>query len=68
MAYTLNTNIGDILKDADRIVAILEKSIPMIGMVKAMTLKSLLSLPQVKQAGITEDMVLKVLAQVNAQE
>lgn len=68
MAYTLNTNLGDILKDADRIVAILEKSIPMIGMVKAMTLKSLLSLPQVKQAGITEDMVLKVLAQVNAQK
>ena len=68
MAYTLNTNVGEILKDADKIVGILEKSLPMIGMVKAMTLKNLLDIPQVKEVGITEDMVLKVLAQVNAQK
>ena len=71
MAYTLDTKVGDILKDT-RAVEILDKYVPgisknpMLGLAKGMTLKSLLDMPQAKQAGITEDMVKKVLAEINA--
>ena len=59
MAYTLDTKVGEILKDTHAI-EILEKHAPgvsknpMIGLAKGMTLKSLLAMPQAKQAGITE--------------
>jgi hypothetical protein len=39
---------------------------PMIGLAKGMTLKSLLAMPQAKDAGLTEEMVKKVLAEINA--
>lgn len=71
MAYTLDTKVGDILKDTQA-VETLEKYAPgvsrnpMIGLAKGMTLKSLLAMPQAKQAGVTEEMVLKVLAEINA--
>jgi hypothetical protein len=71
MPYTLDTKVGDILKDTGA-VKIFEKYAPgisknpMIGLAKGMTLKSLIAMPQAKQAGITEDMVKKVLAEVNA--
>jgi hypothetical protein len=71
MAYTLDTKVGDILKDTHAI-DILEKHAPgvsknpMIGLAKGMTLKALLAMPQAKQAGITEEMVTKVLAEINA--
>ena len=73
MAYTLDTKVGEILKDAQAL-EILEKYAPgvsknpMIGLAKGMTLKSLLAMPQAKQAGITEDMVTKVLTEINAQK
>jgi len=73
MPYTLDTKVGDILKDT-KAVETLEKHVPgisknpMIGMAKLMSLKSLLAMPQAKQAGITEEMVLKVLAEINAQK
>jgi hypothetical protein len=73
MAYTLDTKVGDILKDTHAI-EILEKHAPgvtknpMIGLAKGMTLKALLAMPQAKQAGITEDMVTKVLAEINARK
>jgi hypothetical protein len=38
----------------------------MLGMASGMTLRSILAMPQAKQAGITEDMVQKVLAEINA--
>lgn len=71
MAYTLDTKVGEILQDAHA-VEVLERYAPgvsknpMIGFAKGMTLRSLLDLPQAKQAGVTEDMVLKVLAEINA--
>jgi hypothetical protein len=37
----------------------------MIGLAKGMSLKSLVAMPQAKQAGVTEEMVLKVLAEIN---
>ena len=71
MAYTMDSKVGDILKDTHA-VEVLERHAPgvsnnpMIGFAKGMTLKSLLAMPQAKQAGITEDMVTKVLAEINA--
>lgn len=71
MAYTLDSKVGDILNDTHA-VEVLERHVPgvsnnpMIGFAKGMTLKSLLAMPQAKQAGITEEMVSKVLAEINA--
>lgn len=71
MAYTMETKVGDILEDTGA-VKILDKHVPgisknpMIGMAKGFTLKQILSMPQAKDAGLTEDMVKKVLAEINA--
>jgi hypothetical protein len=73
MAYTLDTKVGEILKDAHA-VEVLERYAPgvsknpMIGLAKGMTLKSLLAMPQAKDAGVTEEMALKVLAEINARK
>lgn len=71
MAYTLDTKVGEILKDT-RAVEILEQHAPgisknpMLGMAKGMTLRSIVAMPQAKQAGITEEMVQQVLTEINA--
>ena len=71
MAYTMDTKVGEIMNDTGA-VKILEKHVPgisknpMLGMAKGMTLKSVIAMPQAKQAGLTEDMVKKVLAEINA--
>jgi hypothetical protein len=73
MAYTLDTKVGEILKDTQAI-EVLERYAPgvsknpMIGLATGMTLKSLLAMPQAKQYGITEEMVVKVLAEINARK
>ncbi len=57
MPYTLDTTVGGIPGDTNA-VKILEEHIPgvsrnpMPGLAKGMTLKSLLAMPQAKQAGI----------------
>jgi len=71
MTYTLDTKVGEILKDTQA-VEVLEKHAPgvsknpMIGMAKGMTLKAVVAMPQAKQAGLTEDKVEQVLAEINA--
>ena len=71
MAYTLDTKIGELLKDVGA-VKVFEKYAPgisknpMIGLAKGMTLKALIAMPQAKQAGITEAMIKKVLTEINA--
>lgn len=71
MAYTMDTTVGEILKDTHA-VGILEKHVPgisknpMIGMAKGLTLKAILAMPPAKEAGLTEDMVKKVLTEINA--
>lgn len=71
MAYTLDTTVGTILEDTGA-VKVLEKHVPgisknpMIGMAKGFTLKQILSMPQAKEFGLTEDMVKKVLEEINA--
>ena len=73
MAYTLETRVGEILKDSAA-VKIFERYAPgvsknpMIGLAKGMSLKSLIAMPQAKQAGVTEEMVTKVLAEINAKK
>jgi hypothetical protein len=70
MAYTMETKVGEILKDA-KAVEVLEKHAPgisknpMIGMAKGMTLKQIVGMPQAKQAGLTEAMVNQVLTEIN---
>ncbi len=71
MPYTLETTVGQILDDTHA-VEILEKHAPglaknpMLALARGMTLKSILAMPQAKQAGVTEEVVEKVLAEINA--
>ena len=71
MPYTLDTTVGEILNDTGA-VKVLEKHVPgistnpMLGLAKGMTLKTLVDMPQAKQFGITEQMVVQVLAEINA--
>lgn len=73
MAFSLESKVGELLKDPEA-VKVFEKYAPgvsknpMIGFAKGMTLKALLAMPQARQAGITEEMVLKVLAEINAKK
>ena len=67
----MDTTVGEILKDTGA-VKVLEKHVPgisnnpMLGLAKGMTLKTLVDMPQAKQFGITEQMVVQVLAEINA--
>jgi hypothetical protein len=71
MAYTLDTKVGELLKDTHA-VEVLEKHVPgvsknpMIGMASGMTIKSLLAMPQAQQYGVTEEKVKQVLDEINA--
>lgn len=73
MAYTLETKVGEILKDSDA-VEIFERYAPgvsknpMLALAKGMSLKTLIAVPQAKGAGVTEEMVTKVLAEINAKK
>ena len=73
MAYTLDTKVGELLKDAGAVQVIeryapgISKN-PMIGMATGMTLRSLLAMPQARQAGVTEEMVNKVITEINARK
>jgi hypothetical protein len=73
MEYTVDTKVGVLLKDPEA-VKVFEKYAPgisknpMIGLAKGMTLKTLLSMPQAKQAGVTEEMILKVLKEINTKK
>ena len=70
MAYTLDTKVGEIMQDTQA-VEVMERYVPgvsknpMIGMAEGMTLRSLLEMPQAKEYGITKEMVLGVLAEID---
>lgn len=72
-AYTLDTTVGVIMKDTHAL-EILEKHVPgisknpMIGMASGFTLKQIVSMPQAREAGLTEEMVKKVLTEINARK
>jgi hypothetical protein len=71
MAYTLDTKVGELLKDT-RAMEVLEKHIPgisknpMVSMASGMTIKTLLTMPQAQQYGITEEKARAVLEEINA--
>ena len=71
MAYTIDSKVGDFLKDPNGMQALGElvnelSKHPLAAVIKGMTLKQILGIPQVKQVGLTEDMVKVGLAQINA--
>lgn len=71
MAYTLDSTVGEILKDP-RAREIMDKyapgmtSNPMIGMAKNWTIKAILAMPQARSAGLTVEKVQKVLDEINS--
>ena len=73
MAYTMDTTVGELLKDTHA-VEVLEKHVPgvstnpMIGMASGMTIKSLLAMPQARLYGVTEEKVRQVLEEINARK
>ena len=73
MAYTLESKVGELLKDPEA-MKIIERYAPgisknpMIGLAKGMTLKSVVSMPQARDAGLTEEMITQVLAEINAKK
>jgi hypothetical protein len=70
MEFTLDTTLGTLL-DNPQAKAVIEKYMPgvtnnpMIGMVKGLTLKAILAMPQAAQFGLTEEKVEAVLAEIN---
>jgi len=70
MTFTLDSTIGDILADPNA-AKVLDQYVPgasqhpMIAMAKGMSLRMVLSMPQAAQAGLTEDKVNAVLAEIN---
>jgi hypothetical protein len=70
MAYTLDTTLGELLKDPQA-KAVLDKHVPgvstnpMVEMAKGMSLNMLLSLPQAAQLGLTKEKVEGFLAEAN---
>lgn len=70
MDYTLLTKVGTLLKDP-KAVEIIEKYVPgiaknpMLALAKGMTLKAILDFPQAKQAGLTKEILEKVLGEIN---
>ncbi len=72
MKVTLDTTVGTLLDDPQA-VKVLDQYVPgissnpMIAMVKGMSLKNLLAIPQAAQFGLTKEKVEQILVEVNKQ-
>lgn len=70
MAYTLDTTLGDLLKDPQA-KAVMDQylpgvsSNPMIEMAKGMSLNMVLAMPQAAQFGLTKDKAEALLVEIN---
>jgi hypothetical protein len=70
MEFTLDSKFGTLLENPQA-KTIVDKYLPgvstnpMVAMVKGMTLKSILAMPQAKQLGLTQAKVEKVLEEIN---
>lgn len=70
MAYTMDTTLGDLLKDP-RVAGILNQYIPgiaanpMVAMVQNMSLNAIVSMPQAAALGFTKEKAEAILAEVN---
>lgn len=73
MAYTLDSKVGELLKDPEA-VRIIERyapgvsTNPLIDLAKGMALRAVVSMPQARQTGLTEEMIQRVLAEINAKQ
>ena len=72
MEVTLDTTLGTLL-DNPQAKAVLEQylpgisSNPLVAMAKGMSLKTILSMPQAAQLGLTQAKVEEILAEINKQ-
>ena len=70
MQFTLDTKFGTLLENPQA-KKIIEKYLPgvttnpMVSMVKGMTLKMILAMPQAAQLGLTKEKVEKILLEIN---
>ena len=70
MAYTLESTLGELIKDP-KVKPLIDQYLPgvadnpMVSMVDGMTLDAIVSNPMAAQFGITEDKVEAILAQAN---
>ncbi len=70
MAFTLETTLGEILKDPQA-KAVMDQylpgvsSNPMVEMVKGMSINMILAMPQAAQFGLTKDKAEAMLAEIN---
>lgn len=70
MEITMDSTLGQILENPQA-KAVLDQHLPgvstnpMVGMVKKMSLNSILSMPQAKQFGLTRDKVEAILVEIN---
>lgn len=70
MEITLDTTLGTILDDP-KAKAVLDQYLPgvadnpLAALAKGMSLKTILSMPQAAQLGLTKEKVEKVLAEIN---
>ncbi len=73
MPFSMDSKAGELLKDKVA-VDVLEKYAPgitknpLIALVKGKTLNKILDMPQAKKMGLTEEMVTKVLDEINAKK
>ena len=72
MAVTLDTTVGELL-DNPQAKAVLDQYLPgvsanpMIAMVRGMSVKMLLAMPQAAQLGFTKEKAEAILAEINKQ-
>jgi hypothetical protein len=70
MAYTMDTTLGELLKDP-KVAGILNQYLPgistnpMVAMVQGMTLNAIVSMPQAAQLGFTKEKAEAILAEAN---
>ena len=70
MAYTMDTTLGELMKDP-KVKPLINQYLPgvadnpMVSMVDGMTLDAIVSNPMAAQFGITEDKVEAILEQAN---
>jgi hypothetical protein len=71
MAFTLDTTLGELLKDPQA-KAVIDQQLPgvsthpMIAMVQGMSLNAILSMPQAAQFGLTKEKAEALLKEINA--
>jgi hypothetical protein len=71
MAFTLDTTLGELLKNPQA-KAVIDQQLPgvsthpMIAMVQGMSLNAILSMPQAAQFGLTKEKAEALLKEINA--